>query len=268
MSETHQKGPGARPVAIVTGGLQGLGLGAVVELGRSGFDVAIVDLPEAPDMPPELAEVEAAGGRTLYYAMDISDLARHGSVLDAIAADFGRLDCLVNNAGIAARPLTDLLDLQPDAFDTSVDINLRGTFFLTQAFAKALLAAGETAPESYKSIIIITSIAAELSFTDRSQYCVTKSALSMVTKLFAARLGAAGIHVHEIRPGLMETPMTAKVGNDTIARLIADGVVPLPRQGQPEDVGKTVAALATGALPYMTGQPIWTAGGLNIPRIL
>ncbi|KKW91600.1 3-ketoacyl-ACP reductase [Sphingobium chungbukense] len=268
MSDMEHDRPGTRPVAIVTGGLQGLGLGAVLELGKSGFDVAIVDLPDAPVMPAELSQVEAAGGRCRYYQMDISDLARHGPVLDAIDADFGRLDCLVNNAGIAARPLTDLLELQPDAFDKSVDINLRGTFFLTQAFAKALLSAGKAAPESYKSIIIITSIAAELSFTDRSQYCVTKSALSMVTRLFAARLGAAGIHVHEIRPGLMETPMTAKVGNDTIARLIADGVVPLPRQGQPEDVGKAVAALAAGALPYMTGQPIWTAGGLNIARIL
>lgn len=259
---------GSRPVAIVTGGLQGLGLGAVVELGKSGFDIALIDLPEAPVLPDELSVVAAVGGICRYYQMDISDLERHAPVLDVIAADFGRLDCLVNNAGIAARPLTDLLELRPEAFDKSIDINLRGTFFLTQAFAKALLASGTVCPASYKSIITITSIAAELSFTDRAQYCVTKSALSMVTKLFAARLGAAGIHVHEIRPGLMETPMTAKVGNETIARLIAEGAVPIPRQGQPGDVGKAVTALASGALPYMTGQPIWTAGGLNIPRIL
>lgn len=268
MSEQKEMPAGSRPVAIVTGGLQGLGLGTVVELGKAGFDVAIVDLPEAPEMPPEVDRLRAGGGQVRYYQMDISDLGRHGPVLDAIAADFGRLDCLVNNAGIAARPLVDILELQPEGFDASVDINLRGTFFLTQAFANRLLAGGVSVPEAYKSIIIITSIAAELSFIDRSQYCITKSALSMVTKLFAARLGAAGIHVHEIRPGLMQTPMTAKVGNDTIAKLIADGVVPLPRQGQPEDIGKTVAALASGALPYMTGQPIWTAGGLNIPRIL
>lgn len=268
MSDQTEMPSGSRPMAIVTGGLQGLGLGAVVELGKAGFDVAIADLPEAPEMPPEVDQLRAGGGQVRYYQMDISDLDRHGPVLDEIAADFGRLDCLVNNAGIAARPLTDILELQPDAFDTSVEVNLRGTFFLTQAFANKLLSGGAAVSDAYKSIIIITSIAAELSFTDRSQYCITKSALSMVTKLFAARLAAAGIHVHEIRPGLMQTPMTAKVGNDTIAKLIADGVVPMPRQGQPGDVGKTVAALASGALPYMTGQPIWTAGGLNIPRIL
>lgn len=268
MTEKREMGPGSRPVAIVTGGLQGLGLGAVVALGTAGFDIAIVDLPVSPQMPPEVAEGEAGGAKIRYYAMDIGDLERHVPVLDAIVADFGRLDCLVNNAGVAARPLTDLLDLQPEAFDKSVNINLRGTFFLTQAFANSLLAGSAAVPNAYKSIIIITSIAADLSFVDRSQYCITKSALSMVTKLFATRLGAAGIHVHEIRPGLMQTPMTAKVGNDTIAKLIADGVVPLPRQGQPEDVGKAVSALASGALPYMTGQPIWTAGGLNIPRIL
>lgn len=268
MSEPQELPEGSRPVAIVTGGLQGLGLGAVIELGKTGFDVAIVDLPGAPEMPPEVVQMGAGGGQVRYYSMDISDLDRHGPVLDAIIADFGRLDCLVNNAGIAARPLTDLLELQPEAFDKSVDVNLRGTFFLTQAFANKMLSGGASVVDAYKSIIIITSIAAELSFTDRSQYCITKSALSMAAKLFAARLGAAGIHVHEIRPGLMQTSMTAKVGNDTIAKLIVDGAVPLPRQGQPEDVGKTVAALASGALPYMTGQPIWVAGGLNIPRIL
>lgn len=268
MSASSAMNPPQRPVAIVTGGLQGLGLGAVVELGKAGFDIAIVDLTESPTLPAELSAVTEAGGTCRYYQMDISDLDRHGPVLSAIAADFGRLDCLVNNAGIAARPLTDLLEIKPDAFDKSIEVNLRGTFFLTQTFANQLIAAGEPGPSTYRSIIIITSIAAEMSFTDRSQYCVTKSALSMVTKLFAARLGGLGIHVHEIRPGLMETAMTAKVGNDTIDRLIAGGAVPIPRQGQPEDVGRAVSALASGSVPYMTGQPLWIAGGLNIPRVI
>jgi len=262
------QGKTVRPLAIVTGGLQGIGLSAVVELGKSGFDVAIVDLAEGLALPPELSAVADHGGHCRYYQLDIADLDRHATVLAEIERDFGRLDCLVNNAGIAARPLTDILELSPAAFDRSYEVNLRGTFFLTQAFANRLLQGAPFEPSAYKSIIIITSIAAELSFTDRSQYCITKSALTMTTKLYAARLAAAGIHVHEIRPGLMETPMTAKIGNDAIARLIADGAVPIPRQGRPEDVGRTVSALASGALPYMTGQPIWTAGGLNIPRIL
>jgi 3-oxoacyl-[acyl-carrier protein] reductase len=258
----------ARPVAIVTGGLQGLGLGIAKKLRDGGFDVAIIDLPENPNLNSILSRSGDGSGTCHYYQMDIADLGRHEDVLAAIERDFGRLDCLVNNAGIAARPLTDILQLDVAAFDQSIEINLRGTFFLTQAFANKVIAAGEAAADAYRSIIFITSIAAELAFTDRSQYCVTKSALSMVTKLFGARLGGNGIYVHEIRPGLMQTPMTANVGNDTITKLIADGVVPIPRQGQPEDVGQAVCALAAGSLPYMTGQPIWTAGGLNIPRII
>ncbi|MBL0770060.1 3-ketoacyl-ACP reductase [Sphingopyxis sp. DHUNG17] len=257
-----------RPVAIVTGALQGLGLGIAQSLRAAGFDLAIVDLAEDAAMPASLTEPAEGAGRCRYYRMDIADVAAHRPVLSAIESDFGRLDCLVNNAGIAARPLTDILELGPDAFDRSVEVNLRGTFFLTQAFANKLIASGPATPGAYRSIILITSIAAELSFTDRSQYCVTKSALSMVTKLFAARLAGDGIHVHEVRPGLMKTPMTAKTGSDTIEKLLASGAVPIARWGLPEDVGGTVSSLATGALPYMTGQPIWTAGGLNIPRIL
>lgn len=252
-----------RPVAIVTGGLQGLGLGIVQALMGGGFNVAVIDLPDDPVLPDELASDACR-----YYPMDISRIDRHGPVLDAIAADFGQLDCLVNNAGIAARPLTDILDLDEAAFDRSVEVNLRGTFFLTQAFANRLLASGPADPSTYRSIITITSIAAEIVFTDRSQYCVTKSALSMMTGLFASRLAADGIHVHEVRPGLMRTPMTAKVGSDTIDRLLVSGRVPIPRWGEAADVGRTVLSLASGALPYMTGQPIWVAGGLNIPRIL
>jgi 3-oxoacyl-[acyl-carrier protein] reductase len=256
----------ARPVAIVTGGLQGLGLGIAMELLGSNFDVAIVDLADNADLPQELQSHEA--GRCKYYRLDISDIDRHDAVLAAIEADFGRLDCLVNNAGIAARPLTDILEVSAEAFDRSVEVNLRGTFFLTQAFARRLIASGPATTDTYRSVITITSMAAEIAFIDRSQYCVTKAGLTMVTKLFGARLAEYGIYVHEVRPGLMQTPMTAKVGSETIEKLLADGVVPIARWGQPEDVGRTVHSLASGALPYMTGQPIWVAGGLNIHRIL
>lgn len=257
-----------RPVAIVTGGLQGLGLAIAQSLLAIGFDIAIIDLAANAELPSVLTAPSEGGGTCRYYQMDIANIEAHGPLLSQISSDFGRLDCLVNNAGIAARPLTDIMDLGPDAFDRSVEVNLRGTFFLTQAFAKNLIANGSATQDFYRSIILITSIAAELSFTDRPQYCVTKSALSMVTKLFAARLARENIHVHEVRPGLMRTPMTAKTGSDTIEKLLASGAVPIARWGLPEDVGRTVAALASGALPYMTGQPIWTAGGLNIPRIL
>ncbi|MFC3053768.1 3-ketoacyl-ACP reductase [Kordiimonas pumila] len=265
---SNHRGEGTnRPVAIVTGGLQGLGLGAVCEMLDEGFDVAIVDLAANVALPDGVTSRLGAGKQCRYYQMDIADTERHETVLSAIEGDFGRLDCLVNNAGIAARPLTDILKLDTTAFDKSVEVNLKGTFFLTQKFANKLLAMGEPADGAYRSIINITSIAADFAITDRSQYCVTKSALSMVTKLFAKRLAPAGIHVHEIRPGFMQTEMTAKVGNDTIEALLARGYVPIPRWGKPEDVGQAIASLAAGRIPYMTGQPMWIAGGLNVANI-
>lgn len=263
-SAYNLKGHSDRPVAIVTGGLQGLGLGIVLAMLDEGFDIAIIDLPDSPPLPEPVSSTPDRAKRCRYYRMDIADIHRHDEILSAIHADFGRMDCLVNNAGIAARPLTDILEIDETAFDKSIDINLKGTFFLTQRFAKKLAAAGASSHDVYRSIIIITSIAAELVSTDRSQYCITKCALSMVTKLFAARLASEGVHVHEIRPGFMQTPMTASAGSDTIEQLLENGLVPIPRWGQPEDVGRAVSALATGRLPYMTGQPIWIAGGLNI----
>lgn len=254
--------PAVRPVAIVTGGHQGLGFGAAIELAKEGFDIAVVDLHAEAD-PEVLAAVPA--DRVRYYQLDIADLSRHRLVLEAVRGDFGRLDCLVNNAGIAARPLTDILELSPEAFDRSVDINLRGTFFLTQAFANLLLAdEGQLADDVYRSIVIVSSIAAELVSVDRAQYNVTKSALSMVAKLFAVRLARHGIHVHEVRPGLIATAMTASSGSSLPDEWISGGRVPIPRWGQKEEVGQAIATVASGRLPYMTGQPIWVAGGMNM----
>ncbi len=261
MTDSKAESGPARPVAIVSGGLQGLGLGIALELLSEGFRIAVIDLPEDPEMPDRL---NVGLDSCRYYQLDIADLAGHEDVLSEIEADFGRMDCLVNNAGIAARPLTDILDLEAPAFDQSVDVNLKGTFFLTQKFGRKLIKAKGSAKDVYRSIIIITSIAAEMVSTERSQYCVTKSALSMVAKLFAARLAPEGIHVHEVRPGFMQTAMTASGSSGRIEELLGDEFVPIRRWGQAEDVGRAVASLAAGRLPYMTGQPLWIAGGLNI----
>ncbi len=254
----------SRPTAIVTGGKQGLGLGTALALADRGFNIVIVDLEPASEIDPGVFNaIKLKGVEFEYYQLDIADLSAHDSLLESVQHRFGRLDCLVNNAGIAARPLTDVLDLSPEAFDRAVDINLRGTFFLTQAFANRLLAS-PTIDNAYRSIIIVSSIAAEMVNIDRAQYCVTKSALSMVTKLFAQRLGREGIFVHEIRPGFMQTAMIASAGKTPVDEWIADGRVPVPRWGQPEDVGVAIATLASGDMPYMTGQPLWVAGGLNL----
>lgn len=267
LKETMQSDVQERPLAIVTGAVQGLGLGMARQLASDGFDIAMVDLHAEADISEEAARFLRMEGRChRYYRMDISDISLHRAVLTQIQSDYGRLDCLVNNAGIAARPLTDLLDLEPEAFDRSMNINLRGTFFLTQAFARLLIASAPAASAHYRSIIFITSIAAGMVSPDRAQYCTSKAALSMVSKLFAVRLAAHGIHVHEIRPGFMQTAMTASVGNTVIDEWIADGRVPVPRWGQASDIGLAVSAVAQGKLPYMTGQTLWIDGGVSIAR--
>lgn len=254
-----------RPVAIVTGGLRGLGLAIATQLASDGFDLAVIDLAEpGPACEAALEPLAEHGARSRYYAMDIADIERHADTLAQIRSDLGPAACLVNNAGIAARPLTDILALEAAAYDQSMDVNLRGTFFLTQAFSKLLVDEPQPLSEVYRSIIIVTSIAAEMVSTDRSQYCISKSALSMVTRLFAARLAPHGIHVHEVRPGFIRTDMTASAGSEVIDQWIAQGRVPVPRWGVPADVGHAVSALACGRLPYTTGQPFWVAGGLNI----
>lgn len=253
-----------RPVAIVTGGRQGLGLGAARALAVAGFDIAVADVV-APDEVSEhvVGDLEGRGYVARYYQLDLADLEAHAAFVRQVVADFGRIDCLLNNAGIAARPLTDILDLGPEAFDRAVDINLRGTFFLSQHVAKHMIGAPT---DHYRCIINVTSIAAELVSVERAQYCMTKAALSSFTKILAVRLAREGIFVHEVRPGFMQTAMTASAGTTVIDEWIETGRVPVPRWGSPEDVGTTVATLASGRLPYTTGQPFWVAGGLNIPQ--
>ena len=253
-----------RPVALVTGSGQGLGLGSARSLAQAGFDVVVSDIHEESDLSATLEDLRQYGTTIAYRRLDISNLDAHAQVLASIADEFGRFDTLVNNAGIAARPLTDILQLGAEAFDRSVNINLRGTFFLTQAFANLLIERKWTGFDTYRSIIVVSSIAAEMVNTERAQYCVTKAALSMTTKLFADRVAEFGIHVHEVRPGFMQTAMTASAGNTIVDDWIRDGRVPIARWGQPDDVGQAIASLASGALPYMTGQPLWIAGGLNL----
>ncbi|WP_157264060.1 3-ketoacyl-ACP reductase [Azohydromonas aeria] len=259
--------PPPRPVAIVTGGLRGIGHAIAHRLAAEGFDLALVDL-DAPGNSTDdtLTSLPASGGRARYYQLDISDIQAHDGVLSYIARDFtGPLACLVNNAGIASRPLTDVLEVDAKAFDRSLAINLRGTFFLTQAFARRLLDA-PAAPGLHRCIVVITSIAAELVSVERAPYCIGKSALSTVARLFAARLAAHGIQVHEVRPGFIQTDMTASAGSNVIDQWIREGRVPMPRWGTPQDVADVVAVLASGKMPYTTGQPFWVAGGLNIAR--
>jgi NAD(P)-dependent dehydrogenase (short-subunit alcohol dehydrogenase family) len=251
-----------RSVAIVTGARRGIGAAIAVSLAGSGFDVAITDI--ADDGADEtLSAIAAAGGQARFVRSDVADVADHGRALDDVLGWRGRIDCLVNNAGISAPRRGDLLELGPQAFDQVLGVNLRGTFFFTQLVAKRMLEAPAARP---RSIITISSVNAELASIDRGEYSISKAGLAMLTKLFALRLAAFGIAVFEVRPGVIRTSMTQAVA-EKYERRIADGLVPMGRWGTPQDVGDAVAGLASGSFAFSTGSVLHVDGGLAVPRL-
>lgn len=251
-----------RPVAIVTGGARGIGRAVAEALACVGFDIVVADL--ADEAPPELAASLALhGARLVYRRFDLADLATHAGVVAATLDAFGRIDCLVNNAGIASPVRGDLLDLDPMHFDLVLSVNLRGTIFLSQTVAKAMLALPSAQP---RSIVTITSVSAEMASPERADYCISKAGLSMWVKTLALRLVAENIGVFEVRPGIIRTDMTAAVAAKYDA-LIEGGLVPARRWGEGADVGAIVAALASGKLGFATGSVINADGALSIPRL-
>lgn len=251
-----------RPVAIVTGGLRGIGRGCAEALAEAGFDLLITDL--ADDAPEDFAgDMTARGAALAYCRSDISDLASHAGVVAAAMDSFGRIDCLVNNAGIGAPVRGDLLDIEPANFDRVMAVNLRGTLFLTQAVARAMLQQPADGP---RAIITVTSVSAELASPERADYCISKAGLSMWVRTLALRLAAEKIAVFEVRPGIIRTDMTAAVSTKYDA-LIDGGLVPIRRWGETGDVGATVAALAGGRLGFATGSVINVDGALSVPRL-
>lgn len=252
-------------IALVTGGGRGIGLASAVALAQAGFDLAIVSLEAETEIGPSWRHLRALGRRVVYIAQDVAKIEGHDTLVAEVHARLGPIDCLVNNAGVSSLERGDLLDLTPASFDRCVDVNLRGTFFLTQAVARAMLRALPPAA-SYRSIITVTSANADIVGVNRADYCITKAALSMASKLFAARLAAAGIHVFELRPGIIRTDMTAPARDKYDRFIEADGV-PLRRWGEPGDVGKAVATLAAGGLPFATGEVLNVGGGLHLHRV-
>jgi 3-oxoacyl-[acyl-carrier protein] reductase len=260
-----------RPVALVTGAGQGIGRAVAVELARKGFDIAGLDVVFDPRNRKKglfevRSKVEKLGRRFLPVRCDVAAVGEHGRAIDEVLARFGRIDCLVNNAGVAPDKRRGILKTTTASFDRVMSINARGTFFLTQNVARrmtAQAAGGDIVPPS---IIFITSISAVVSSPARAEYCVSKAALSMAATLFAHALSPHGIAVFEVRPGIIATDMTAPV-KAKYDRLIAGGLVPQGRWGRPEDVGRAVAALACGAFGYSTGAAIEVSGGMNLRRL-
>ena len=251
-----------RPIAIVTGGARGIGLACAEALADAGFDILIADL--AGREPAGLREAFAARGAGFAYRKsDISDVTSHAALVSTAIDAFGRIDCLVNNAGIGAVVRGDLLDLAPENFDRVLSINLRGTVFLTQAVAKAMLA---TPTDHPRSIVTITSVSAEMASPERSDYCISKAGLSMWVKNLALRLAPENIGVFEVRPGIIRTDMTAGVSEKYDA-LIDGGLVPAGRWGEAADIAAVVATLAGGRLGFSTGSIVHVDGALSVPRL-
>ncbi len=260
-----------RPVALITGTGRGIGRGIALELANSGYDIAGVDIVFEPDNKKvglfEVRElVSALGADFLPVRGDVSDLACHEMVLNEVNVHFGRLDLLVNNAGVAPLVRQDILETTPESFDRVFGINARGPFFFTQKAAKQMVLQVKRSPDPKPAIVFITSISATVSSPSRSEYCISKVALSMTASLLADRLAELGINVYEVRPGIIETEMTAPV-REKYDKLIAEGLVPQKRWGFPEDVGKAVAALAKGYFPFSTGLVLEVSGGMNIRRL-
>ena len=232
-------------------------------LADAGFDLVVADIAE--DAGDKLAnDMALHGARLAYCRCDIGDLGSHQTLVDAALSAFGRIDCLVNNAGIASPVRGDLLELKPENFDKVLDVNLRGTIFLTQTVAKAMLAGDGGHP---RTIVTITSVSAEFASPERPDYCISKAGLSMWVKNLALRLAPEGIGVFEVRPGIIRTEMTSGVAAKYDA-LIDGGLVPARRWGEAADVGATVATLAAGKLGFATGSIINVDGALSVPAFV
>ena len=262
------------PVAVITGASRGIGRGIALELAALGRDLVINYAGNRKAAEQTSREcVEAAGRlkRTIRAEVcqaDISKPEDRRKLIEFTRQTFGRLDVLVNNAGVAPEVRADILDASEESFDRLININVKGPYFLTQLAAHWMIEQVRNASDKTYApkIITISSVSAYTASVNRGDYCVSKAALAMLTPLFATRLAEHGISVYEIRPGIIETDMTASV-KEKYDALLKQGVMPIPRWGQPEDVGKAVAAIAQGLLPYSTGEVINVDGGFHLRRL-
>ena len=253
-------------VALITGGSRGIGFGVAMELARSGFDVVINGRREASDVADPISQLEALGAKVLYCRADVSSRGDHATMLASIRETFGRLDVLVNNAGVAPDVRADILDAGEESFDRLIKINLRGPYFLTQNAAKWMIEQ-RSADAAFKGVIVnVSSVSATVASVNRGDYCISKAGVAMATQLWAVRLAEFGIDVFEVRPGIIATDMTSGV-TEKYDKLIAGGLTLDKRWGTPKDVGKAVATLARGDLSYATGQVLLIDGGLTSQRL-
>jgi 3-oxoacyl-[acyl-carrier protein] reductase len=252
-----------RSTALITGGTRGIGLGIARSLASEGWSLMLC----GQRSPSDVTEVVGSfNGNARYLQADISVTSDRARLLEWLDAEPDGIQALVNNAGRAPRVRADLLDTSEASFEELIRVNLGGPYFLTQQVARRMVSARTANSAAARRIVFITSVSAEMASVNRGEYCVSKAALAMAAKLFAVRLAEHGIPVYEVWPGIIETDMTAGVRGLYDER-IASGLVPERRWGTPGDVGRVVATLLRGDLPYATGSVIHVDGGLAIPRL-
>lgn len=243
-----------KKVALVSGAAAGIGLATVKKLLE--HNIAVVGMSRREN-------AEDLGGDFTYISGDVSKKEDRDRFVNAAIDKYGHIDYLVNVAGVAPKVRADLLEMSEESYDHVMDINTRGTFFLTQSVARQMI---NNPGDSKGAIVNISSMSAYTSSVNRGEYCISKAGVSMITTLFADRLAEYGIAVNEVRPGIIATDMTAKV-QEKYDRLIEGGLLPIKRWGSPEDIAKAVYALIDGSLPYMTGQALNIDGGFHIRRL-
>jgi short-chain dehydrogenase/reductase SDR len=247
-----------KKTVIVTGASRGIGRAVSLKLAADGFAVVAAARGTAEKAAEYVGELQKLSPESIYVSADISSEEDRRRLVDTAFDRFGGLDILVNNAGVAPTERRDILEMTEESMQRLLDINLKGTFFLTQYAANRMLAA-----KCGEMIINVTSMSAYTASISRGEYCISKAGLSMATELFAARLAEYGINVYEIRPGIIRTDMTAAV-TEKYEAMIAGGLLPISRMGTPEDIAGAVSAVASGALPYSTGEVINVDGGFHI----
>lgn len=259
------------PLALVTGSGLGIGREIAIHLAKTGYRVMLNSRSADPAVTDRgcyevKARIEEAGGEADVFRGDVGSEESRAEMLRTIAEKYDRLDLLVNNAGVAPRERKDILEASPEEFDRVLGINLKGPYFLTQQAARLMIDWKEKGRAPQPRIAFITSISSYTTSTNRGEYCVSKAGLTMAARLFADRLGEFAIPVVEIRPGIIETPMTSGV-KEKYEKLIAEGLQPLKKLGQPEDVARVVTAFARGDLDFCTGESIEAGGGFHLKRL-
>ncbi len=256
----------SKRVALVTGGTRGIGLGISQHLASAGFNLAVNGRREESEIADTLNDLRATGAEVLYCRADVADTANRERMVGQIRDRFGRLDVLVNNAGVAPSQRADLLDATEESFDRLIGINLKGPYFLTQSAARWMAEQHREDNQFTGAIINVSSVSATVASVNRGDYCISKAGIAMATQLWAVRMAEFGVGVFEVRPGVIRTDMTSGV-TEKYDKLIAEGLTVDPRWGTPDDVGRAVTVLARGVLSYATGNVVMVDGGLTLQRL-